>query len=144
MAKYSHVTLGLQDFALSVSLDSGLVRQSIAVGEQISPAEILSLAAAIEAIYISVTLESRQMDRVRDCHLLWSELAQLLGELCASWTDVASDDPNVVWLRGRLQHYLELTRDRVELYSVSESERRKFQERRSIEVETSFGESEFL
>jgi hypothetical protein len=138
------MTLGLQDFALSVSLDSGLLRQSIAAGEQIPPAEILSLAAAIQGIYISVTLESRQIDRVRDCYLLWSELAQLLDELCASWTDVASDDPNVVWLRGRLQHYLELARHRVELYSVSESERRKFQERRSIEVETSFGEREFL
>jgi hypothetical protein len=138
------MTLALQDFALSVSLDSGLLRQSIAAGEQIPPAEILSLAAVIEAIYISVTLESRQMDRVRDCYLSWSELAHLLGELCASWTDVASDDPNVVWLRDRLQHYRELARDRVELYSVSESERREFQERRSIEVETSFGEREFL
>jgi hypothetical protein len=133
-----------QDFAFSVSLDNGLLRQSIASGESIPPSEILNLAAAIEAIYISVTLESRQMDRVRDCHLLWSEFAQLLGELCNSWTGVDTDDPSITWLRNRLQHYLELAYDRRELFTVSERERREFQERRSIEVETSFGEREYL
>jgi hypothetical protein len=79
------MTLGLQDFAFSVSLDCGLLRQSIAAGEQIPPAEILSLAAAVEALYISTTLESRQLGDIAKCYQLWREIAALFAELCDSW-----------------------------------------------------------
>jgi hypothetical protein len=44
------MTSGLQDFSSSILLDAGLLRQSIASGEAVPAAEVISLAAAIEAI----------------------------------------------------------------------------------------------
>ena len=32
------------------------------------------------------------MNKARHCHLLWSELAVMLGQLCNSWTDVDTAD----------------------------------------------------
>jgi hypothetical protein len=49
---------------------------------------------------------------------------------------VDTDDSNIAWLRGRLNHYRELALDRVELYDVTERERLEYQEHKAIEVET--------
>ena len=132
------MTSSLQDFAFSISLDCGLLRQSLAAGETVPPAEILSLAAAVEAIYISVTLESRQLDRVDACHKLWSQAAELFAELTQAWVDVASNDTSIIWLRGRITHFADLASDRAQLYSVNEKDRRKYREGREIGSEYSF------
>jgi hypothetical protein len=129
----------LQDFALSISLDCGILRRSLAAGEQIPPAEILSLASAAEAIFITATLESRQLDRVRDCHQLWSRVAELFGELTQTWVDVTSDDANIVWLRGRLTHFMELALDRMELYQPEGADRKRLvANKREADAEHSF------
>jgi hypothetical protein len=49
---------------------------------------------------------------------------------------VDTDDSNIAWLRGRLNHYRELALDRVELYDVTERERLEYQEHKAIEMET--------
>jgi hypothetical protein len=120
------MTSHLQDFGLSISLDCGLLRASLAAGEDVPAVEILSLAAAAEAIYLSATLESRRMERVKDCHTLWTETAQLFGDLYDSWGGVQSDDPSIIWLRSRLEHYRELAADRLSLFSITEADRLEF------------------
>jgi hypothetical protein len=117
---------GLQDFGLSVSLDCGLLRASLAAGEEVALPEIMSLAAAAEAIYLSATLESRQMNRVRDCHALWSETARLFEELSTSWADTGCLEPQITWLQSRISHFAELCRDRQELYTITQTERQIF------------------
>jgi hypothetical protein len=134
----------IQEFASSLLADAGLLRASVSAGEPIDQTEVLSLAAMAQSLFVTVTVESRKFDRVNACHQLWTEAAKLFSELCDSWAGIESDDPQVKWLRGRLTHFAELCRDRTSLYAISERERSEYQERRSIEVETSFGEREFL
>jgi hypothetical protein len=134
----------VQEFAFSLPADSCLLRASVTAGEPIDQAEVLSLMAIAQSLYITATLESRQLGNVQACHQLWAEVARLFNELCNGWTDVRSDDQSIVWLKSRLNHFQNLCRDRTSLYTISEAERRQYQQRRSIEVETSFGEREFL
>jgi hypothetical protein len=113
-----------QDFALSICLDNALLATSVTAGEAVPPSEILSLAAGAQAIFITATLESRAFDRVHDHFMLWSELSQLFAELCDSWTNVQSSDPDITWLRGRLEHFRDLCCDRTELYYEGRARRR--------------------
>lgn len=114
----------VQDFAFSVKLDCGLLIESLAAGEAVQYSEVLSLAAAVQAIYVTVTLESRQLSRIQQCFELWSETAELLKELCAGWIDVATTEPAVKWLQTQMEHYHGLALDRVELYSEGWDRRR--------------------
>jgi hypothetical protein len=134
----------ISEATFGLKLDNGLLVSEIAGGQSPDYAEVLSLAAMAESLYVTATLESRQLGNVQACHQLWAEVARLFNELCNGWTDVRSDDQSIVWLKSRLNHFQNLCRDRTSLYTISEAERRQYQQRRSIEVETSFGEREFL
>ena len=115
----------VQEFAISLPADSSLLRASVITGEPIDQAEILSLMAIAEALYISVTMESRTLGSVDACHQLWSQAARLFNELCDSWTGIEVREPSITWLRGRLAHYRSLCDDRRGLYSITESDRRE-------------------
>ena len=127
------------DFAPSMSLDNSLLRQSVVNAEPIPLAEVLNLAALAQAIYISATLESRSLGRVKDCRKLWSGISQLFDELAQSWVDVNCDDPNIRWLQGRLEYFYSAAKDRREMFTVTEKERLKHaKDRGDTEIE-SFG-----
>jgi hypothetical protein len=129
----------IQEFAFSLPADAGLLRASVSAGEPIDQTEVLSLAAMAQSLFVTATIESRRLDRVEDCRRLWEETAQVFEELCSVWADMASNDPNIHWLRGRLAHYQSLCRDRELLYSISKAERLTYAANREIETETSFG-----
>jgi hypothetical protein len=112
-----------QEFSFSLPLDNGLLRQSVMAGEPIDLAEVLSLAAMAQALFISVTLESRTLEWVNECYELWAEAARLFGELCDSWAGVESGEQSIAWLRGQLTHYHELCEDRMSLYSEGRARR---------------------
>jgi hypothetical protein len=134
----------ISEQAFGLTLDNGLLVQSVSTGEPPDNAELLSLAAAAQALYISAALESRALGRIDACYRLWLETAALFAELCDSWAGVQSTDPGVRWLRGQLAHYRSLCVDRCELYRVTESERRVFAKRRVFDSdnEYSFGTRE--
>jgi hypothetical protein len=114
----------IQEFAVCLPADSGLLRASVIAGEPIDQTEVLSLAAIAQSLFVSITLESRTLNRVEDCLGLWADAARLFSELCNSWDSVPeSGEPSITWLRGRLEHYRSLCEDRCELYSISEQER---------------------
>jgi hypothetical protein len=113
----------------------------VTAGEPIDQAEVLSLMAIAQSLFVSTTLESRTLDRVEDCHKLWTEAARLFSELCDSWAGIPeSHDPNIHWLRGRLEHYRSLCEDRESLYSISERERLAHVARKEIGLESAFSE----
>jgi hypothetical protein len=128
----------VQDFAFDLKIDNGLLAQSALTGEAPDNAEIMSLAAAAQALYISATLESRALGRIDACHRLWRETAALFAELCDSWTGVQSTDPAVRWLRSQLEHYRSLCEDRCDLYRVSESERRVYAKRKAFDSDSEY------
>ncbi len=103
---------------------------------KISEAEVLSLGAAIQAIYITVTLEARALDHIQDCHALWAGIASLFNELCACWSGADSNDPAIAWLRQRLRHFQTLTIDQTQLYEVTTAERLRHAKNREDLIET--------
>jgi hypothetical protein len=123
----------IQEFAFSLPTDAGLLRAGVSAGEPIDQTEVLSLAAMAQSLFVTATIESRRLDRVEDCRRLWGETARVFEELCSAWAGVQSDDSSVAWLRGRLEHYRSLCVDRVELFSITESARREFAERRAAD-----------
>ena len=92
----------LQEFAFCLPADSSLLRADVISGEPIDQSEVWSLGAMATALFISVTIESRTLDRVDAARELWSETARLFTELCESWASIDCDDPSITWLRARL------------------------------------------
>lgn len=113
------------DFCIGITLDCHLLRTDAASGRPVPASEALSLAAAVQAIYLTATMESRRLQRVKACHELWTEIARLFDELCSAWVGADSDDPQIQWLCGRLEHFRTLAIDRTQLYEIRASERRR-------------------
>jgi hypothetical protein len=120
----------IQDLAFALPSDNGLLVSSVIAGEVPEHSEVVNLVAAVQAIYITATLESRELGRVDACHQLWTEVAKLFDELSQAWAQIDSDEGQIVWLRARLIHFASLARDRTELYDISEVERAQFWERK--------------
>jgi hypothetical protein len=129
-----------QEFTRSLPVDCGLLRADITSGKPIDQAEILSLAALAQALFVTVTIESRTLDRVVDCHGLWKEATGLFEELCSSLADINSDDQAINWLRSRLIHFRDQAADRKEMFTVSLKERLRHAADRGADFETSFTE----
>jgi hypothetical protein len=129
------------DFAPSVCLDNALLREDIARGEAVPIDEILSLAAAAQAIYLTATIESRDLNSVAQCHELWSQVTKMFDELCRAWTDVRTDCEQIRWLLARLRRYRDLSLDRVSIYEVTTSQRlRHAKTRGDVDLGSSFTE----
>jgi hypothetical protein len=124
----------LQEFSFSLVTDCHLLVQDLADQKSVPLDEVISLAAIAEALFNSTTLESRTLGSVDKCYQLWSEAAGLFDRLVTVWADVDSADSNIHWLRGRLAHYHELAIDRVDLFSITESDRREHAKCRETEM----------
>ena len=113
----------IQDFACSLPADAGLLHADVCAGAPIDQGEVLSLVAASQALFVSACTESRTLDSIDKRRELWADVARLFDELCASWADVNSSDPQIAWLLARLRRYRDLALDRTEIYLVTESQR---------------------
>jgi hypothetical protein len=124
------------DLNPSVRVDSALLRQTVASGEKIQLGAVLSLAAAVEAIYISAVLHTRELPRVQARQKVWVEVSRLFTELAGTWTGANSGDPPIQWLRDRLEHFRELAIDQSELYVITLRERLRHAKNRGAMIET--------
>ena len=117
----------VNELAFGLKLDNALCAAECADGQIPPTAEILSLAAAAHGLYISLTLESRSLGRIDDCRGLWWGAAQLFNDLCDSWIPVdIQANPDIQWLKNRLEHFRSLALDRAELYMVNANDRLEF------------------
>ena len=128
----------IQEFACSLPADSCLLRADVIAGGAPDQAEVLSLAAAAQSLFISACLESRSIASVDKRHELWGEVATLFDELCASWTDVKTEEEQIQWLLSRITHYSILAHDRCDLYCVSAADRRHHAQNRDAGFETTY------
>ena len=111
------------DFSTGLTLDNSLLRSDVARGQVAPVGEVLSLIALAQSLYVMTTLTTRSMDRIDDCRRVWTETAAVLDEVLKVWRGVQSDDPNVLWMLGKIEHFRSLAFDRVEMFSISEKER---------------------
>lgn len=70
---------------------------------------------------------------------MWTEVARLFDELCRAWADVDSGEGNIVWLRGRLEHFRAQVIGQSRIYEVSLSERLRHAKNRA-DVAKGFGQ----
>ena len=113
-----------------------LLVTEVAAGVEMPEAEVLSLAAAAEAIYLTATLESRELERIADHHKIWLKVFRLFDELTQAWANIEPDEESIEWLRGRLPAFAGFGSDRVEMFSISEKERLKHVKARDSSIET--------
>jgi hypothetical protein len=124
----------------SAPVVSPTISSFVANGTTVELSEVVELAASVRSLYNLATLASRESGQIDQCHALWAETRKQFETLCQACADVPQDGELVSWHRAQLEHLYELAQDRVELYTISEAERREYQERKDTELETALGE----
>src|SRR5260370_34718930 len=92
-------------------------------GEDLSVQTIIQLGAEIEAIYILASLESRDLDLIEQHRALWQRACEFFNAAVSIWESVPTDGELLRAHYHSLTDLREIVRDRLEFYSVSESER---------------------
>jgi hypothetical protein len=103
-----------------------MLAMAVLAREQVAPGEIVESMAAARALYDVATLASRELVRVRDCYTLWQGVHAEFKALCQAWEGTPQDGELVSQHRAQLRWLLELSADRVGLYSITPAERQIF------------------
>jgi len=79
--------VSVEQFASGVLTDNALFAQATALGEAITPAEMIELLAESRSLYNLCVLTSRELERVRECHQLWQAAAEIFEQMSKVWSD---------------------------------------------------------
>jgi hypothetical protein len=132
----------LSEFSTGWTCDNGMAGMSIRAGEPVDPSELLELSAGAKALFSLATLAGRRHDRISDVHKLWVDMFEVFRKALAAWTGVPTDrDPMLLFYRKQLERLCELAAFRLDLYSVSQSERLTFVRRHKDEPTEERGRS---
>jgi hypothetical protein len=93
-------------------------------GESLSLQTVIQLSTELEALYTLVGFESRSLASIDAHRCLWRQAVDFFQDAASIWQAIPIDGELLAAHRQLLAQLLELSRDRVEFYSVSESERR--------------------
>jgi hypothetical protein len=111
-----------------------MLAMAVLAGEQVAPGEIVESMASALSLYNLATLASRDLDRVKDCYTLWHGVHTEFEALCQAWESVPQDGELIGQHRAHLCRLLELSADRCELYTVTDSARREHAKCRESEL----------
>lgn len=125
----------VDDFLRESLCGHKLVALGLESGENLSDRAVIQLAGEAQAFYILLSLEGRRLSLVKEHRLLWQKGARFFEDALAIWESVQVDGELVEAHWQLLSELSELSRDRVEYYAVSESDRRNYTERREIGTE---------
>jgi hypothetical protein len=130
----------LSEFSSGWACDNGIVAMSIRAGEPVDPHELLELSSGVKALFSLATLVCRGTDRIADCHRIWTDTLETLRKARTVWADVPiNDDPLLLFYLQQLERLCELAAARVDLYTISQSERLAYASRRADTSESAFG-----
>jgi hypothetical protein len=114
----------LSEVSSGWACDNGMVAMSIRAGEPVDPHELLELSSGVKALFSLATLVCRGTDRIADCHRIWTDTLETLRKARTVWADVPiNDDPLLLFYLQQLERLCELAAARVDLYTISQSER---------------------
>jgi hypothetical protein len=118
----------VEEFAHAVSVDNVLLAQTVALGEPVTPAEMIELSASSRALYNTCVLAGRELGHISEHYQLWQAASEIFAQMSRVWGDVNGNELARlhVSLLGRL-HSLSL--DRAALYDVSAAARLSFAQR---------------
>jgi hypothetical protein len=114
----------VDDFLRESLSDNKLAVFELESGQNLPPQTVIQLAGEAQALYVLLSLQGRSLEQVKEHRLLWQKAAQFFADAIAIWQAVSVNGELLDAHRLLLAQLLELSRDRVEFYSVSESERR--------------------
>ena len=109
--------------------DNRLAAMAVEAGEKLSLQTVVQLTAETEAIYILASLEGRGLDLIAQHRELWKRTSEFFDAAVAIWEGVPPDGELVSVHRRELQRLAEISKDRIEFYSVAD-ERRNYMERK--------------
>ena len=113
----------LEVFASEVLLDQKMAALALEAGEELSVQTVIQLGAETEAIDMLTSLQGRGLDLIKQHHDLCQQTAESFQDAVAIWQAVPTNGELLDIHRQLLAQLCELARDRVEFYTVSESER---------------------
>jgi hypothetical protein len=120
------------DFARECLCDNRMAALALGAGSAPSAEEVMQLAAEARALYMMVSLECEHLpDRIAAHEALWRQLAEFYEAASLIWPDVPQDGEFLSAHRHWLDQLCGIARDRVELYSVSDAERRDYRQRQA-------------
>ena len=114
----------LDDFLQDCLCDNRLAALELESGQNLSQKKLIHLAAEAKALYLLLSLQGRNLDRVKEHRILWQEAAQFFHDALAIWHSVPTNSELLDALTQLLAHLHALASDRVQFYSVSPSDRR--------------------
>jgi hypothetical protein len=99
-------------------------------GETLSVETIVQLRGQIEAFYILITLQSRSFDFIQQHRAVWKNAYEFFNAAVLIWERVPIDGELVRAHCHALANWREIVRDRLEFYSLTESDRRDYKRRK--------------
>src|SRR5215468_2557615 len=116
----------LEDFGRCILADNKLAALSLEAGEVLPTGDILELSAQVYGFHMSIALASRGFDRIEQHRQLWNSAHKVFVSVLSIW-NLAPGDGELLGAHRRLLAHLEATSaDRIEIYSVSATERGSF------------------
>jgi hypothetical protein len=115
------------EFSGGWTCDNAMMVTAIRAGESVDPGELIELCSGARTLFNLVTLVSRSLDRVSDCRRTWTDALETFREAQDAWIGVPTGhDPLLRFYLLQLERLNELATSRVDLYSISQSERVAF------------------
>jgi hypothetical protein len=102
----------LAELASGWKMDNHLAALTAKAGESVSPEEMIELVAGAKAIFLTATLASRTLSRMRNCEVIWQGVLELFRQSSEAWRDIGGD-PHTEAFRRQLARLIDLAGDRV-------------------------------
>jgi hypothetical protein len=125
------------EFSSGWVADSHLAVLLVCAGQPLETEQIIELCSDAKTLFDLTTLASRGIDRVTDCRNLWRDIFETFKKAQTAWTDVPiGQEPLLRIYLMQLGRLCDLSGSRVDLYTISQSDRQTFVRQHKSEART--------
>jgi hypothetical protein len=123
----------ISELTLGTLLDNNLAALAARAGEPPSQTDLIELSSQVRSLYTVITLSCRELRYIDECRLLWSQGAAVFEGLRTAWIETNGNAEMIEMYLRQLERLLELSRDRVGIYSVDQSDRQAYADNKEVE-----------
>jgi hypothetical protein len=120
----------IEDFIRECLVDNRMTAMSLQAGKVIAPAEVIYLSSEVQALHLTVALQCRGLESIKQYRSLWSAAHEFFDAACRIWADAPQDGELLASHRTLLEHLRAMARDQVEFYTIDQSDRAAYQIRK--------------
>jgi hypothetical protein len=125
----------IDELATGIRIDNGFAALTARTGEPLSQADLIELSAQVRSLYTVITLTCRELRYIDECRLLWAQGAAVFENLRAAWIETDGNKMAAPYL-AQLNRLLELSSDRVGVYTVDQADRQAYAANKELEPVT--------